>query len=726
MAPLTATMVVDLKDRTGNSTRAIIGNLDRLKRAERDRMLAERGTSLNRVQRAQEREMIARQAAAEEAARKRSASMALWATRGTLAAGAVAIAAGRSYATFADLERRVNRIVINADKSAEAIRPTISNLQKVAADTHTSFGEVVSGFETLIASGRSLDESLAFLPSVALTAQASGAAMADIALSADALAGSLNINSAEMQKAFDILVAGGKAGKFELKDMSQYLPSLLPAFSALGYEGTEGLQKIVAMLQVMRNQAGSSSEAATYLGNVLNKMYSEETAKKFSKFGVDLPKALDKAKREGRDVFEVFLDMTQLAIKGDLSKLTRLFTDSEMQKGVRALITQRDVLRQLEGALGRVDGSALKDFNQIAEDSASKIQTLINLWDRFSTQVGAGVATVANPLLEAATTAIDERTAIQQAIEKLGGEQEAQKDRLAFHQQHQRQNPDAWGWDRDGAWQDALIKYGRGETQSVFDGLDQEDDRRRQRERYLSDDKPAASTGGPARHRRQVIPVPTRNPRSLTEQERIEEERTEYERLNRRFPSRGQYDSVAVEQERQLRALQQERRQRPLADMHMPAVVEKREGHWPEPLRDGAERDPKPQTSTLWERLERLLYGKAADPNFDAREHFGITRGGSKDRPDAAARGTTDTLTGKRADDLALPQSVTLSGTPTVALSGMPTVTIANPPPRPNVTINMPVTINEASNAPAVAQQLGQLVQQEMNGAQFSTDYSGL
>lgn len=719
MARLSATMIVDIEDRAGRKAQAIIGNLDRLKRAERDRMLAERGVSLNRVQRAQEREMMAREAAAAEALATRRANIATWATRGTIAAAAVGVAAGRAYTNFADLERRVNRIVINADKGAEAIRPTISNLQKVAADTHLSFEEVVSGFETLIASGRSLDESLSFLPSVALTAQASGAAMSDIALSADALAGSLNINSGEMQKAFDILVAGGKAGKFELKDMSQYLPSLLPAFAALGYEGTEGLQKIVAMLQVMRNQAGSSSEAATYLGNVLNKMYSEETAKKFSKFGVDLPKALDKAKKEGKDVLDVFLDMTAIATKGDLSKLTRLFTDAEMQKGVRALLTQRDALRQLTGELGRVDGSALKDFGQIAEDSAAKIQRLSNLWDTFTTQIGSGLATVVNPALEAVTEQIDDASARRRGIERLGGDKEALKDEQAFHQMFQKENPQAWYLEREAAWKEALAKFGRGEAASVFEELDRQVARRKggeQTARYPGRGEYDPALVEEERRRRNPVPVPIPRP---TEEELQKPRIPDH-------PSRGVYNPIAVEEERQLRALQRARKERPVADMHVPAEPEKREGHWPEPLRDGVERDPPVQTSTLMERLERLLFGKAADPDFDAREHFGITRRRSRDQPDAVARGTTDALPGKRADDMTLPQSVTLSGTPSVSLSGTPSVTITNPPPRPNVTINMPVTIHEATNASAVAQQLGQMVQQEMNGAQFSTNDSGL
>lgn len=473
MSRLTASLVVDLVDKTGAKTQAIIGNMDRLKRAERDYMLANNGVRLSNRDRALERMMMERQAA-DEARRQKMMLLASRIGTGIAIGGVIA---AKAYTNFADLERRVNRIVVNADKGAGAIDPTIRRLQDVAAQTRSSFDDVVGGLEALVASGRSLDESLAFLPAVALTAQASGAAMNDVALTADAMSSSLKINADEMQRAFDILVAGGKAGKFELKDMAQYLPSILPAMSAMGYKGTDGLRKVVAMLQVMRNQAGSSSEAATYLGNVLNKVYSEETASKFKKMGVDLPAALAKAKKEGRDVLDVFLDMTMIATKGDLSKLPQLFTDAEFQKGMRALITQRPELEALVRSFSSVDGTALKDFNQIAADSASKIQTMSNLWDQFMTKVGSGVATVANPVLEDLVKTIDDAEARLIAVKGLDSEQRAWQ-RADFEKEYRKINPNAGRRGINLAYDQALVKYGRGQSSSVFSDIRDELGRR--------------------------------------------------------------------------------------------------------------------------------------------------------------------------------------------------------------------------------------------------------
>lgn len=416
MARMTAEMIVDLKDRTGASTRAVIGNLNRLKKAERDYALSASGVRLSEKDRRMEQLMIAR---SEElkARRQRWMTFGRDVAIGTMVAG---YSAARAYSSFADLERRVSRIAINADQGASAIAPTIDNLRKVANDTKLPFEAMVTGLETLVASGRSLKESLDFLPSVALTAQASGAEIQDIALSADSLAGSMKISSKEMQKAFDILVAGGKAGKFELKDMAQYLPSLLPAFAALGYTGTEGLQKMVAMLQIVRNQTGDASSAATNLANVFQKMNSQETVGKFKKFGIDLNAELEKAKKNGKDVLDTFLDLTQKATKGDLSKLTLLFNDKQVQDGVRALMTQRDALNDLQAALGKVDGSSLRDFNQIAQDSAANIQEMSNNWDGFVSRLGQSIAPAANTALKAVNQATDYMDAVREGLKKRG------------------------------------------------------------------------------------------------------------------------------------------------------------------------------------------------------------------------------------------------------------------------------------------------------------------
>lgn len=341
---------------------------------------------------------------------------------GVLAPAAIGAAAGKSFAHFAEVDRRLTRIGLTADATDQQVAGMRMTLSDIARETATPIDQVTGGLEDLVSQGKSLPEALAFLPAVARTAAASGAEVKDMAASTGALADSLRISSGEMQRAFDILVAGGKAGKFELKDMSQYLPSLAPMAAAVGLRGTEGLKRLTAMLQIVRNQTGTASEAATNLTNVFQKMESEETAKKFGKFGIDLRKEMAKARKDGKELTEVFLDLSEKALKGDLSKVPQLFSDMQVAGGMRALLSQRDALRKLQAALNDVDGATLRDLAKVTNDAQASVDRLANSWDRLVTNLGKTVDDMgASSVLNRFSKGLEDRMKIIEAERSAPG-----------------------------------------------------------------------------------------------------------------------------------------------------------------------------------------------------------------------------------------------------------------------------------------------------------------
>jgi len=305
-----------------------------------------------------------------------------------LGAQAAARRAVEGYVDFADLERRMTRIALTADETAAAGRAALAGIVRLADDVAMPVDAVIEGLETLVAQGRTLPEALAFLPAIARTAQAADAATSDIAASANALASALGISAGEMQEAFDILVGGGKAGMFELKDMAQYLPGLAPKMAALGYSGTSGLKKLVAMLQVVRKNTGEAGTAATAVGELLDKMWSSQTANNFEKFGIDLPRALRKAKADGKDLVDTFLDLVQAATKGDMTYLPQLLTDKEFRTASLALLSLRGDLTALQAALDNVDGAVMRDLSQVTEDARASVDRLRNEYQRLWRELG--------------------------------------------------------------------------------------------------------------------------------------------------------------------------------------------------------------------------------------------------------------------------------------------------------------------------------------------------
>lgn len=171
-----------------------------------------------------------------------------------VAPAALAYGAVQAMRSYAQVEQQIARIGITADATQAQTAAAMGKLQSVARDLHAPFDDVVGGMGSLVASGKSLDEAFAFLPSVGKAAVASGADMNDMATTADALSTSLGITAGEMERAFDDLAFSGKMGKFELRDMAAELPSLTPAFAALGYRGPEALRKLAVTLQAVRRK----------------------------------------------------------------------------------------------------------------------------------------------------------------------------------------------------------------------------------------------------------------------------------------------------------------------------------------------------------------------------------------------------------------------------------------------------------------------------------------
>lgn len=293
---------------------------------------------------------------------------------------------------FAEVDRAMSRIGITGDATVEQTRQGTVELRNLARETATLFDPAQKGLDAITASGRDFGDAMKMMPSVLRTAQASGAGVDDIANSSVALIDHMKISIEGLQEAQDTLAKGGKLGKFELKDMARYLPSMLPAFKALGATGQTGLRSLVAMLQVIRAGTGTSEEAAASANNIFQKMESEETTKRFKKFGIDLTKEMTKARKEGKNLLEVFVELSNKAVKGDLSKLPQLFNDMEFARGMRALMGGLDKYREVNKALQDSKGTIDTDFKRIAGDAQANLDRFSEAADRAKTAAG-GLAT---------------------------------------------------------------------------------------------------------------------------------------------------------------------------------------------------------------------------------------------------------------------------------------------------------------------------------------------
>jgi TP901 family phage tail tape measure protein len=306
-----------------------------------------------------------------------------------IAGAAVAgIGAKQSITRFAETERAMTRVGITGEGTAEQVAAATQSLRQLAFDTAQPFDKIVAGMNALVSAGMNFESAMKTIPAIAKVAQATGSDMSETATTADAAMQHMAISAGGMDKAFDSLAAAGKAGKFEFKDMARYLPSLLPAAKAIGYTGQEGLERVAALLQTIRAGTGTSEEAATALSNIFQKMESEETAKKFSKMGVNLRKEMDLARAKGEDLVQTFLRLTEKALKGDMSKLPQLIGDLQFGTGIRSALQLIDKYKEVRTTMKGAAGSIDKDFKRVLGDTQTQIDQSKESIDRLTSSVG--------------------------------------------------------------------------------------------------------------------------------------------------------------------------------------------------------------------------------------------------------------------------------------------------------------------------------------------------
>lgn len=325
----------------------------------------------------------------------------------TLAAGYMsAQGAKQTVVRAADVDRQMRRAAITGDAVEGRIASATADVRTIALDTAQPIDKVREGLDQLVASGMDFETSMKALPGVAKTAQASGAAVSDIATTSTAMVDNFAIEAGKIEAAYDILAKGGKLGKFELKDMARYLPSMLPAAKAVGLAGEDGLAKMVAMLQVIRAGTGTAEEAAASANNIFAKMESEETAKKFKKMGVDLRKEMTNARKDGKDLLSTFVDLSEKALKGDHSKLPQLFTDMEFARGMRALLAGRGKIAGLTDEIRNSAGTIDADFNRVVKDTQASVDRLSESFDRAKSGVGMFIAALGADQIKDASGAL--------------------------------------------------------------------------------------------------------------------------------------------------------------------------------------------------------------------------------------------------------------------------------------------------------------------------------
>lgn len=258
-----------------------------------------------------------------------------------------------------EFESKLEDIAQKVDVPVSALGEMGKQIKAVALDTTQSTLEMAKGMDVLAGMGANRDDSLVLLKPIGRAAFAYTASIEDLSQASYAALDNLKVPANQLGGALDAMAEAGKAGAFELKDMAQYFPILGSGYQSLGQSGVPAVADLSAALQIVRKGAGDSASAATNLANVLQKMNAPLTQKNFAKMGVNLQKELKKASKLGMSPIEAIAEITNRTLKGDMSKLGDLFNDAQVQQGMRPLIQNiqlyRDIRKQAMEAQGVVE-----------------------------------------------------------------------------------------------------------------------------------------------------------------------------------------------------------------------------------------------------------------------------------------------------------------------------------------------------------------------------------
>jgi len=289
----------------------------------------------------------------------------------------------------ADREFNLAQIGTLTGLDNDALRKLQKQAEATANATLNSYDSVITSLNMLLAEGMKIEDATNLQGVIGKVATASNSAIEDITKTANALAGSLNIkDAATMEQAFEKLVAAGKAGSFELKDMAQYFPQLTAQAKSLGLTGVDGVVTLAASLQMARKGAADASSAAGNFNNFLSKLTAPETKKRFEDMGVNIEQAFKDSLAAGKDPVVEMIKLIEQMTGGDKFRIGELFGDMQVIDFLNPVLADMNEYQKLMDEIRASTGGLEADFKRMAATSTKQSTLLTNNLSNLTAALG--------------------------------------------------------------------------------------------------------------------------------------------------------------------------------------------------------------------------------------------------------------------------------------------------------------------------------------------------
>lgn len=278
-----------------------------------------------------------------------------------------------------DFNGELTDVGIKLGLNVQRTRVLGSEVMRAAEFSNQLPSNMLRAADALASAGVSATAIPSMLANIGKVGVATNSDLGDLALASASNMTNLGIAAEETGLALGVMAAAGKSGRFELKTMTQYFPALAARAGAFGQKGLAAVADLSAASQIAARAVGGNGEAAaTNLENLLAKINTEETRKKFGKMGVDLKSEMDKALAQGMSPVEAISVITERTLKknGGMSNLSLLFGDMQAQNALLPMIKDLEEFRIMRAQALRDAPLVMMDFARKSGDASIQLQAV--------------------------------------------------------------------------------------------------------------------------------------------------------------------------------------------------------------------------------------------------------------------------------------------------------------------------------------------------------------
>lgn len=313
------------------------------------------------------------------------------------AALATGVAAASGINNVVKMDKSLRSLQITSGKTAAEMKEIQDQLLATSQASHIriDYSELETGIAQVVEMTGDLDWALANRETLAMTVSASGASGEAVGAFMAELQ-KLGLTADQTQEAIARMLSQGKEGAFTLQNLAALGPRVISSYAVSGRRGTEMLKEMGAVLQMIRTTSGSADMAATSFEALMRSFSDSKITGALQKKGIQVfdPEELKKGNKVLRPINELMMEIVTKT-KGDMSKISAVFTDSEASRAFNSFINEFKDTGKFDKANKFMNVSAdpeglIKDSIIMAESYASLLANLNNAWMEFATNEMGG------------------------------------------------------------------------------------------------------------------------------------------------------------------------------------------------------------------------------------------------------------------------------------------------------------------------------------------------